>query len=117
MSPVCAFAKSDMTPCVVRDGDVCYDDSGRCVGCNRRRAEIAPTRASDHGMRVPLVGGPIDGEQIVVHSSVSGIRLVLEGGCYEWGIAQPGSFEGADDEGTPIFVVEARWRADPEVTP
>ncbi len=35
----CGYAKSDMTPCVLRDGDVCYaeDISGRpiCVGCER----------------------------------------------------------------------------------
>jgi hypothetical protein len=35
----CAYAKSDMTPCVIRDGDVCWADDGHgnpiCVGCER----------------------------------------------------------------------------------
>jgi hypothetical protein len=33
----CPYAKSDMTPCVIRDGDICYAmgsyDNPICVGC------------------------------------------------------------------------------------
>jgi hypothetical protein len=29
----CPRAKSDMTPCVARDGRTACDDSGECVGC------------------------------------------------------------------------------------
>ena len=36
----CAYAKSDMTPCVIRDGGICYagdtHDRPVCVGCGRR---------------------------------------------------------------------------------
>jgi hypothetical protein len=35
----CKFAKSDMTPCVIRDGPICYaigdNDQPICVGCER----------------------------------------------------------------------------------
>ena len=36
----CAFRKSDMTPCVIVDGDYCYaanlHDEPICVGCERK---------------------------------------------------------------------------------
>lgn len=35
----CLFAKSDDTPCVIRDGSICYAANARdqpiCVGCER----------------------------------------------------------------------------------
>ena len=31
---VCPREKSDMTPCVARDGDLAMTSDGRCVGCN-----------------------------------------------------------------------------------
>ena len=30
---VCPREKSDMTPCVARDGDIAMTDDGKCVGC------------------------------------------------------------------------------------
>lgn len=35
----CPRAKSDMTPCVARDGRLATDD-GECVGCNRNAADL-----------------------------------------------------------------------------
>jgi hypothetical protein len=32
----CPRAKSDMTPCVARDGSMAVVDTGECVGCGRR---------------------------------------------------------------------------------
>lgn len=48
MSASCPYAKSDMTPCVRKDGDVALDDRGRCVGCGRLPEKSAGpmTRAS-----------------------------------------------------------------------
>jgi len=31
----CSRKRSDMTPCVVTDGDCAKDDNGRCVGCGK----------------------------------------------------------------------------------
>jgi hypothetical protein len=46
-----AFARSDMTPCVLRDGDICYaeDFSGEpiCVGCER-----TPPNLAERGRRI-----------------------------------------------------------------
>jgi hypothetical protein len=36
----CEYAKSDMTPCVLRDGPICFADDGHCVGCGRTAEEI-----------------------------------------------------------------------------
>jgi hypothetical protein len=40
----CPYAKSDMTPCVRRDGDVCWafasDGQPICVGCERRPRQL-----------------------------------------------------------------------------
>lgn len=36
----CPRAKSDMTPCVARDGQSACVDSGGCVGCLRYPAEL-----------------------------------------------------------------------------
>jgi len=30
---VCPREKSDMTPCVARDGDLAMTENGKCVGC------------------------------------------------------------------------------------
>lgn len=39
MNDKCPYAKSDMTPCVLRDGAVCFAMDSRdrpiCVGCER----------------------------------------------------------------------------------
>jgi hypothetical protein len=36
----CPYAKSDMTPCVARDGQMCVADEGMCVGCERMPADM-----------------------------------------------------------------------------
>jgi hypothetical protein len=38
----CPRAKSDMTPCVLRDGELAADDRGCCVGCGERIDKSAP---------------------------------------------------------------------------
>ena len=47
----CPYAKSDMTPCVLRDGDVCYamglDDKPVCVGCGRAPHELGREPPAD----------------------------------------------------------------------
>jgi hypothetical protein len=36
----CPRARTDMTPCVARDGDVATEDRGECVGCGKRAADL-----------------------------------------------------------------------------
>jgi hypothetical protein len=37
----CPRAKTDMTPCVARDGETAsYDTSGHCVGCDQHPANL-----------------------------------------------------------------------------
>lgn len=36
----CPRAKTDMTPCVARDGKFAQDDEGFCVGCASQPAEL-----------------------------------------------------------------------------
>lgn len=36
----CPRAKTDMTPCVARDGETALTDDARCVGCNARPTEL-----------------------------------------------------------------------------
>jgi hypothetical protein len=36
----CPRAKSDMTPCAARDGDVATYDAGDCVGCEEFPADL-----------------------------------------------------------------------------
>lgn len=36
----CPRAKSDMTPCVARDGRLAQADNGVCVGCGEQPAEL-----------------------------------------------------------------------------
>lgn len=36
----CPRAKSDMTPCVARDGATAADDNGECVGCGHHAADL-----------------------------------------------------------------------------
>lgn len=36
----CPRAKSDMTPCVARDGQLACDDEGKCVGCWKHPATL-----------------------------------------------------------------------------
>lgn len=49
----CDYAKSDMTPCVIRDGDMCYGGwtpaTPRCVGCGRSPEQIGVPAAADYG--------------------------------------------------------------------
>jgi hypothetical protein len=53
----CTHAKSDMTPCVVRDGAMCYAEDGRhrpmCVGCERtpEQTGVAPPKNWDKIVR------------------------------------------------------------------
>ena len=47
----CPYAKSDMTPCVIRDGSICYAansfDKPICVGCERTpKATGVPVHAT-----------------------------------------------------------------------
>jgi hypothetical protein len=47
----CEYARSDMTPCVIRDGDICYAEDGRhrpiCVGCERTPEQTGVPRPKD----------------------------------------------------------------------
>jgi hypothetical protein len=36
----CPYAKSDMTPCVARDGQMCVAGNGVCVGCGNSPADM-----------------------------------------------------------------------------
>jgi len=36
----CPYAKSDMTPCMARDGESALDDDGTCVGCGKRPIDL-----------------------------------------------------------------------------
>jgi hypothetical protein len=36
----CPRAKSDMTPCIARDGKLALDDLGECVGCGERPSKL-----------------------------------------------------------------------------
>lgn len=36
----CPHAKSDMTPCVARDGQLAVSDEGICVGCWKHPADL-----------------------------------------------------------------------------
>lgn len=36
----CPRAKSDMTPCVARDGHLACDDDGDCVGCQENPSDL-----------------------------------------------------------------------------
>jgi hypothetical protein len=36
----CPRAKTDMTPCVARDGHAASDDNGACVGCDAHPADL-----------------------------------------------------------------------------
>ncbi len=72
--------------------------------------------SDDYGMRVPLEGGPLDGDELLVSDTVRGILLRTEGGWYSWGHVprgHPGAFEATDDDGSPMFVVVARFTDDP----
>jgi len=37
----CPWARSSMTPCVIKDGAMCYAEDGHCVGCGSDRVAIA----------------------------------------------------------------------------
>jgi hypothetical protein len=59
----CPRAKSAMTPCVARDGDIAVADDGGCVGCGAQPADLLRelVRAATGGSNsVPGVGTPID---------------------------------------------------------
>jgi hypothetical protein len=47
----CPYAKSDMTPCVRRDGDICWAMNWRhepiCVGCERSPETLGLPRPAD----------------------------------------------------------------------
>jgi hypothetical protein len=51
MSKFCEHAKSDMTPCVRRDGAVAFAmdmaDQPICVGCERTPAQLGVERPAD----------------------------------------------------------------------
>ena len=47
----CRYAKSDMTPCVLRDGEICFamdaNDEPICVGCERSPKTLGVPRPKD----------------------------------------------------------------------
>jgi len=60
----CAYAKSDMTLCVLKDGPVCFALDGRdrpiCVGCERTPEELGVKPPADWAEQVaaPRSGAP-----------------------------------------------------------
>jgi len=46
---LCPREKSDMTPCVARDGDLATTDDGKCVGCGADIIELLNTERAKHG--------------------------------------------------------------------
>jgi hypothetical protein len=56
MPKQCAYARSDMTPCVVRDGNICYAMNSRdepiCVGCERTPAQTGVPPPKDWAQQV-----------------------------------------------------------------
>jgi hypothetical protein len=51
MTKECPYAKSDMTPCVRKDGPVCFAMDSRdepiCVGCERSPETLGVPRPAD----------------------------------------------------------------------
>ena len=47
----CPYAKSDMTPCVLRDGEICFAmnelEQPICVGCERTPAQLGVPYPTD----------------------------------------------------------------------
>lgn len=47
----CPYARSDMTPCVLRDGAICFamdeHDEPICVGCEKTPAALGVSRPRD----------------------------------------------------------------------
>lgn len=79
----CPRAKSPMTPCVLRDGDLAVADDGLCVGCGIRPYEELARLAQKMGRAVP----PAD----ALHGLVQDY-LTQEGRHVPWGTRDP---EGA----------------------
>jgi len=52
----CPYAKSDMTPCVLKDGEMCFAmdtaDQPICVGCEKSPASLGVARPADWDMTV-----------------------------------------------------------------
>lgn len=51
----CPRAKSDMTPCVLRDGELAADDRGCCVGCGERIDKSAPQTGGGDALKRPKI--------------------------------------------------------------
>jgi len=51
VAKTCAYKKSDMTPCVITDGEICFafgqGDEPICVGCERGYKTIGVPRPKD----------------------------------------------------------------------
>jgi hypothetical protein len=51
MRKPCPYAKSDMTPCVLRDGEICFalssHDEPICVGCERSPKTLGVPRPAN----------------------------------------------------------------------
>lgn len=45
---VCPREKSDMTPCVARDGDCAMTEDGKCAGCGADVAELLVEEMKKH---------------------------------------------------------------------
>lgn len=52
----CPYKKSDMTPCVITDGAICYAMNSRdepiCVGCERTPEQTGVARPADWAEQV-----------------------------------------------------------------
>jgi hypothetical protein len=48
----CPRAKSDMTPCIARDGRVCIADDRTCVGCGAKPHDLLK-ELRDEGVAIP----------------------------------------------------------------
>lgn len=44
----CPREKSDMTPCIARDGDMCMLEDKTCVGCGANAIELLEQEKSHH---------------------------------------------------------------------
>jgi len=68
----CPYARSDMTPCVSRDGVSALTDDGKCVGCGRTPAEILAEITEEAGSECIVYG------QDTVETLVKTVRVISQ---------------------------------------
>ena len=51
----CPREKSDMTPCVARDGDVAMTEDGKCIGCGDDIQELINEEMKKFGIKYDTV--------------------------------------------------------------